>query len=685
VKSSQVNSMAEIVHFVPRATLDARENVKEFIRVCRDLLTVFGPDLDWDANTWQQAGVSFGNLDQTTPKFLPPKAMKTPFLDFAKAYFRYRQGHKPTGAKVEMRALKCLERALDERARGMDLQHVDASLLDRAAVLARGHYSEGMAYHAGRELERLSRFVSDKRLIAATLDWKSPIKRPGDTIRTGRKAQEERDRKLPSDEALDALAEIFASNPKVARDVFTTSVAAMLLCAPSRISELLALPEDCEVWETKRDGKRAYGWRFQPGKGGAPMIKWIPDAMAEVAQEAVRRVREMTTEARRIASWLEQYPDRFYRHSACPQVEETQPLSITEAAASIGIYKDDTQYCRTELRRLDLSARDGDNSLASLNKWVHAQLPEGFPWFDEGRGARFSEALFCVQLNALRTGMSASPCLIRRPTNNVFNNDLCSRQTSATYVALGVFDRHGYNSGRTKPLKVTSHQFRHLINTMGQRGGLGQSEIARWSGRVDVKQNRVYDHMSEFELVDMLRLHDPELSLDRSLAEIAEQIATQLPMTRQEFNALTIPTAHVTEYGFCIHDYVMSPCQRFRDCLNCTEQVCIKGDRRLDRIRTRYAQVSQLMERARREIAEGSAGADRWYEIHALTEKRLGSLLAILGNPSIKDGAIIRLNNDQEFSPLRRALDAKAIVGTLKEEHRSMLDGARQMLEHSDG
>ena len=685
MKSAQVNSMAEIVHFIPRVALEAHGNLKEFIRVCRDELTVFGTDLDWNANTWLQAGVSFGNLDQTTPKLLPSKAMKTPFLDFAKAYFRYQQGHKPTGAKLEMRALKCLERALDERARGMDLDYVDASIFDRAAVLARGHYSAGTAYHAGRELERLARFISAKRLIAATLDWNSPIARPIDTVRTGKKAQEERDRKLPSDEALDALADIFASNPKIARDIFTTSVAVMLLCAPSRISELLALPEDCEVWETKRDGKRAYGWRFQPGKGGAPMIKWIPDAMVEVAQEAVRRVREMTIEARRIASWLEQYPDRFYRHSTCPQVEETCPLSVMNAAAAVGINKDDTQYCRTELRRLGLSGRNGGNTFASMNKWAHARLPEGFPWFDEGRGVRFSEALFCVQLNALRTGMPASPCLIRRPTNNVFNNDLCTRQTNATYVAPGVFDRHGYNSGRTKPLKVTSHQFRHLINTMGQRGGLGQSEIARWSGRADVKQNRVYDHMSEFELVDMLRLHDPELSLDRSLTEIAEQIATQLPMTRQEFNALTIPTAHVTEYGFCIHDYVMSPCQRFRDCLNCTEQVCIKGDRRLDRIRTRYAQVSQLMERARREIAEGSAGADRWYEIHALTEKRLGSLLAILEDPSIKDGAIIRLNNDQEFSPLRRALDAKAIAGTLKEEHRSMLDGARQMLEHSDG
>lgn len=677
--------MAEIVHFVPRAALDARDNLKEFIRLCRDELTVFGTDLDWNANTWLQAGVSFGNLDQTTPKLLPSKVMKAPFLDFSKAYFRYQQGHKPTAAKVEMRALKCLERALDERERGMDLQHVDASLLDRAAVLARGHYSAGAAYHAGRELERLARFISDKRLIAANLDWKSPIARPGDTVRTGRKAQEERDRKLPSDDALNALADIFASNPKVARDVFTTSVAAMLLCAPSRISELLALPEDCEVWETKRDGKRAYGWRFQPGKGGSPMIKWIPDAMVEVAQEAVRRVRDMTIEARRIAAWLEQNPDRFYRHSNCPQVEEDVPLSVLDAATAVGINKDDTRHCSAELHRLGLSGRNGGNTLASINTWAHARLPESFPWFDEGRGVRFSEALFCLQVRALYVDSSVSPCLVMRPTNNIFKGDICSRQTSATYVAPGVFDRHGYNAGRTKPLKVTSHQFRHLINTMGQRGGLGQSEIARWSGRVDVKQNRVYDHMSEFELVDMLRQHDPGLSLDRSLSEIAEQIATQLPMTRQEFNALTIPTAHVTEYGFCIHDYVMSPCQRFRDCLNCSEQVCIKGDRRLDRIRTRYAQVSQLMERARREIAEGSAGADRWYEIHALTEKRLGSLLTIMEDPSIKDGAIIRLNNDQEFSPLRRALDAKSIAGTLKEEHRSMLDGARQMLEHSDG
>ncbi|EKD74304.1 MAG: hypothetical protein ACD_45C00005G0009 [uncultured bacterium] len=54
---------------------------------------------------------------------------------------------------------------------------------------------------------------------------------------------------------------------------------------------------------------------------------------------------------------------------------------------------------------------------------------------------------------------------------------------------------------RENSTPIDTHQFRHLLNTMAQRDGLSQSEIARWSGRADIKQNRVYDHMSEFELV----------------------------------------------------------------------------------------------------------------------------------------------------------------------------------------
>lgn len=142
------------------------------------------------------------------------------------------------------------------------------------------------------------------------------------------------------------------------------------------------------------------------------MIKWIPDAMVILAQEAVRRVREMTTEARRIASWLENNPDRFYRHIACPYVSENEPLSIQQTAVALGESHPGLGYTRAELRRFGLPDRDGENSLATLNQWVHKGLPNDFPWFDKERGVRFSEALFCLRQKQLRTDMPASVFMI---------------------------------------------------------------------------------------------------------------------------------------------------------------------------------------------------------------------------------------------------------------------------------
>ena len=320
---------------------------------------------------------------------------------------------------------------------------LNALVLDQSALLAKAHFSSGMAYHTGREIARLATFVSDKQLISGRLDWKSPIARPTDTVRTGVIARQQRENKLPNAELLDALADIFASNPTVPKDIFTSSVCAMLLCAPSRISEILALPVDCEIWQTKRDGNKSYGWRFQPGKGGVPCIKWIPDAMISIAQEAIERIRKLTNEARNIAKWYEINPDKLYQ-----------------------------------------------SNLNTSKKTL--QLPGDFPWFDKARSIRFSEALFCFQANQLHIGLSASPVMIRRPTANTLNDDLRSRESSPGYFNPSIFDRHEFNSTRTEPLKVSSHQFRHLLNTMAQRGGLTQAEIARWSGRADMSQNRVY-------------------------------------------------------------------------------------------------------------------------------------------------------------------------------------------------
>ena len=654
--------MTNIVHFVPAHAASAASNRKTFIDQCRHALTVFGSDLDWETSSWPAAGITFGNLEQTTRLLDPAKTMRQPFLDFAKAYFRYQQGHRPNQAKYEIRALKCLERALTDATGKADIADVNGAILDAAASIARGHYASGAAYHTGRELARLAKFLSDKVLLAGQLDWKSPIERPGDTVRTGLAAKLNREKKIPAQEALDTLADIFAQDSSEPRDIFTSSVAAMLLCAPSRISEVLSLPQDCEVWEAKKDGTKAYGWRFQPSKDGVPCIKWIPNTMASLAQEALQRLRRLSAEARQVAAWHESRPEAFYRHATCPDLAEDAPLSARQAATALGLAADQEWSARAGLERQGLKSSNGAYTLRTLNLWVRAQLPVGFPWFDKARGLRYSEALTGLLKRQLRTDLPTSPILLWRPTANTLNDDLCSRETKPGYFAPNIFSRHASSIDTAQPLKLTSHQFRHYLNTVAQRGGLSQAQIARWSGRADARQNRIYDHMTEFELVDMLRSHDTALSLDQPLTEIAQQLAAHLPVSTQEFNALAIPTAHVTEFGFCVHDYAMSPCERFRDCLNCTEQVCIKGDGRLNRIKGRYEEVRALCASAEQEKCEGTAGADRWLEIHLLSRDRLKELIELLESPSLPAGAIVRLRNPNEFSPLRRALAARRAI-----------------------
>ena len=44
--------MTNIIRFKPRATLEAEKNLRRFIDLCRDELTVFGADLAFDENVW---------------------------------------------------------------------------------------------------------------------------------------------------------------------------------------------------------------------------------------------------------------------------------------------------------------------------------------------------------------------------------------------------------------------------------------------------------------------------------------------------------------------------------------------------------------------------------------------------------------------------------------------------------
>ena len=659
--------MSEIFFFTPRNELNTAQNLQEFINLCRYQLLVFGTDLNWDDWKWPKVA-NFTKVGVKSQGVNPNFDLLAPeFMDFAKAYFRYQQGYKPTETKNEMKALRSIEQALLKNNGTADISKISTLILDEAIIVAQQFYKNSAAYHAGREIERLAKFVSEKKLVPVTLDlWKNPIKRSNDRVNTGQKAKVERERKLPSSEALVAIAEIFALDPQCPKDVFTSSVFAMLMCSPSRITEILLLPVDCEVEEKDSLGEIQYGWRFYSGKGFGANIKWIPKIMVPIAKEAVRRIKSLTGPARDLAKWIESNPRNFYRYPTCPSIERNQKLTTIEVAVALGHAARDKREAYGSLLMAKLKPHDYSYTLDELwNNYVMLRQPAGFPWLSKKQKIKYSNALFCMTKNFLHETRGNCPVVLWAPNNNIFNNDLSPRESLNNVSHQSIFDRYGYKDAQGNRLKVTSHQIRHLLSTIAERGGMAQDELAKWAGRADAKQNRVYNQMSEFEMVVRAEQLDPTKSLFGPIGESKKYI----PITIQEFNTLEKGAAHVTEYGFCVHDYTISPCDKYRDCLNCTEQVCIKGDEvKLSLIKAQLAEVEKQVNASKIAIDEGLAGADRWHDYHRYTLIHLKHLVEILEDYNIPNGSLIKLSNDKSFSQTNRVIYNKHGKNKLQQE-----------------
>jgi len=214
------------------------------------------------------------------------------------------------------------------------------------------------------------------------------------------------------------------------------------------------------------------------------------------------------------------------------------------------------------------------------------------------------------------------------------------------------------------PINLSTHQFRHYLNTLAQAGGLSQLDIAKWSGRKDIRQNAAYDHVTPGQMVQKIRdAIGDDSTMFGPLAELAKK--TLIP--RDEFARLVVPTAHTTELGYCIHDYTMSPCQQHRDCIHCTDLICVKGDEEKERrLRQQLEEARDLLRRADEATKDGYYGSDRWLEHHASTVERLSQLCSIIDDPKVPIGAVIQLSPPKpivETINMQRRIDVANAIG----------------------
>ena len=204
---------------------------------------------------------------------------------------------------------------------------------------------------------------------------------------------------------------------------------------------------------------------------------------------------------------------------------------------------------------------------------------------------------------------------------------------------------------------------------LAQMGGLSSAEIAVFSGRKDVSQNRAYDHMTSDEVQEPI---SRALQAGMNGKLVAPEPARARPLIRRSDFQLSAGTAaHTTEYGWCMHDFASEPCQLHRDCINCEEQECIKGEGHKEaNLRSLKAETELLLRTAKEALSEHEYGADAWVAHQTQTLERVNALLAILEDPKVAVGARVRLNltgaaliTEDHVRPIKfiRSRDRKAL------------------------
>jgi hypothetical protein len=670
--------MSKTIYFSSSQELSTEQNLNNFIEMAKNELTIFGSDLEFDDNIWEitkhiagkqntKNSLIFSNFkySQNNKKeknsIIP---MREPFLSFAKAYIRYKQGINPIKSFTPILAvLRILESSFEELTIDINPTEINMDILTRASQITKEYYTIAVAYRYGQKLEEIGKFLNDKRISKIPIDWKNPISRPNDTQRVGKNADERRNKKMPSSMALEILPKIFF-NATDSKEMFITSIIALLFGAPNRISEVFLLPINCEVKQNDVHGNEQYGLRWYPAKGADPMIKWIIPSMVDTIKLAISRIKKITKEARIVAKWYENNPKKLYLPKKLEYLRNKEYLDNNEVA--LIVYGKTSSYISSWLKthkvKYEISSikeiggykvppkKNIIVKFTEIEKAIISLLPSNFPLVDIDKKFKYSETLIIQNINQFHNKKSKLIPTIKGLNIGFINDALGSRKGVSS-----IFNKYGYKENDGTRIKVSTHQFRHYLNTLAQKGGASQLDIAKWSGRKDIDQNLAYDHVTVDEMLEMVQ--DAIGSKDKLIGPLSniDDIKKKVIISRDEFAILKANTAHLTDYGICFHDFSMMPCQIHRDCLNCTELACIKGDKITnENIRNRRNDVEKLVLHAKKAQDNGQIGSNRWVVHHMRELKVLTELCDIFDNDNVSNGSIIQISNISENAQIKQ-------------------------------
>ncbi|MFC0139554.1 DNA-binding protein [Erwinia mallotivora] len=534
--------MTNVILFEPANANNPNSNIESFIKFIK--INAFNSDLaiSWESNVWRRY-YRFNKFDMDK-NGNSKKKLDDDFIDFAKAYmFHIHSFNKSKLNHKTLAMLKIVEFVLLKLYGEASLTKCDNNIFDECARLASAKYSKVQAVGIGKELEKLCSFLNENRMTTSSyFFWVNPLRHKITQSWKGYEPSLEGHSKLPDIKSVIAIADIFSKDESQlsTRDIFTTSVLTLLMCAPGRISEILSLPADCEINEKDDEGIERYGLRFFSGKGYAGDIKWIPTVMIPVAKRAIDRLKKLSNHARSVAKTME-----------------------------------------------------GKGTESSKYALVRTK-PQDFPWYDEEKRIKYSNALCLLFERQLFQKTSKDFTSFFRPTAQFFRLDI--NAFASIKGSTNLFKRHGYINKDGIPYSLRTHQLRHLLNTFAQINGMDELSIARWSGRKLASQNVSYDHRSHQQMTKLIR--DKTAVESRNIHREKEIPVIDLT----DFDSLKNGAVLVSKHGYCKHSYAFEPCGFYP-----TQDSGTDDDRLL-------VIHNKIIEKSSHDKNDGNINAEKWYE-----------------------------------------------------------------------
>lgn len=678
--------MGEIVHFVGRDEFSARENLEAYIAHAKNNLPF--TNVDWSSNSWNITTFIIGRAQGKTKKIAHFKSLRDesgnksavltpfeqPFLEFAKAAFSETMRRlRLTEFKRHLYALQAIEQALIDAKLKPCITQVTPNTMDAAAELLKGRFKD--AWSVARVLERIAtEIINPARLTPHIIEWRNPIKynTPVRNDKIAPKQSENAIQRLPSLESILALAEIHHKSEHTS-DRITTCFVTLAMFAPSRSAEILSLPIDCLRSADTEEGPIT-GIAWTPAKGATPMTKFsASDEFERVVKDTIKYLVDLGAPARTAAAWYAKNPDKIFLP---PSTEHLRgmPITLHEVATILGkktpieanyahryglIKRDEISTDKSRMAPKSQKARwVALYEFSSLEQYVLAKLPSIFPILDGSTGLKWHEALFVLPENILRPNTEPLLYVPSPLSTNQINNQLGANPGGRT-----IFSRNGKLNPDGSPIAITTHDFRHLLNTLAQSKHLSEALIAFWSGRKSVRQNEWYDHLPQEAFIEAyLKLggHARPVSVQGHLEAKVASIAITHALTREEALRLELGATHRTRYGICRHDHALTPCPKDKDCVNCTEHTFVKGEERHhDEAVFQYKLHEKAVADAEKAVERGEPGASRWLKLNQPKLERWRLVLDMMNDPAIPDGTLLTLPpaaNSQSKAGLAQAV-----------------------------